>query len=363
MYPLAVAVAAEGALGCYYSGYPQWKLPRTEGLPVRANSFRTNVVYALIKYVPERFRPSSRTLFLWQDKSFDRWAGAHLAECDFVHGMPGQCLHLFRAAKRAGIRTILNHATGPVREWVRIMDPEYARVGLRLTDVCPYDPDYFAREDEEYALSDLHCAASAIVREQLIKTGIDGSRIWVVPYGADKRIFHPNGTRSPNEFRIVFAGNVGLRKGIKTLLEALVISDEPSWRMEFCGAVLGEAGADLNAYSGRTPLQFRGAISQPNLAKTFRSASVLVLPSLEEGFGLVVPQALNCGLPVIASDRVGGADLLRHRDNGSIFPSGDAAALAAELKWWSLNPRRTAEAHCWSEPARELVRLSKMAIS
>ena len=172
LFPFARELAQEGALGCYYSGYPAWKLRAPKEMPVRTHSLRTNVVYGMMKFLPESLRPSSRSLFLWQDHGFDKWVGNHLEHCDFIHGMPGQCMETFRAARRLGIQTVLNHATGPVREWVRIMEPEYARVGLRLSDVCPYDSAYFAREDEEYALSDWHCVASTVVRDQLIQLGI-----------------------------------------------------------------------------------------------------------------------------------------------------------------------------------------------
>ena len=70
-------------------------------------------------------------------------------------------------------------------------------------------------------------------------------------------------------------------------------------------------------------------------------------------------QALNCGLPCIVSDRVGGKDLIRHRENGSIFPAQDAAALAAELTWWAQNPRRVNESFGWTEPARQLIAMSR----
>ena len=422
VFPLAVELARAGALGCYYSGYPAWKLGEdARALAVRTHSLRTNIVYGLLKYAPEKLRPSSRRLFLWQDAGFDRWTGAHLEPCDFIHGLPGQCLHTFRAARRLGIRTVLNHATGPVREWVRIMEPEYARVGLKLADVCPYDADYFAREDEEYALTDFHCAASTIVREQLAALGIPRERIWLVPYGADARIFHPGSTRVPRVgagvppartsadvdaeeivassssdsarkfvaagrpdqpagragspelaaapapapaaagLRIVFAGQAGLRKGLRTLLDALTLAARADWRVDFYGAVLGEAQADLAGYRGTTPLHFHGPVAQPALAQAFRAGSVLVLPSLEEGFGLVVPQALSCGLPAIVSDRVGGQDFVRHRETGSIFPVGDAAALAAELAWWAAQPRRITANFGWNAPAQTLITLSEAA--
>lgn len=361
LYSQALALAEQQALGAYYSGYPAWKLAPPVGLPLRTHSFRTNVVYGMLRYVPARWRPESKKLFRWQDHGFDRWVGAHLAECDFIHAMPGQALHTFRAARRRRIPTVLNHATGPVREWVRIMEPEYARVGLKLTDVCPYDAAYFEREDEEYALTDWHCAASSVVRRQLIDQGIDPQRIWQVPYGADANIFHLGGATESRDFRIVFAGQVGLRKGLKTFLEALSLAGKADWHVDFYGAVLGEAKHDLDAYHGATPLHFHGAVGQSELAEAFRTGSVLVLPSLEEGFGLVVPQSLNCGLPAIVSDRVGGGDFVRHRDNGSVFPVSDALALAEELAWWSENRRRVTENFGWSEPTAKLLELSTAA--
>jgi glycosyltransferase involved in cell wall biosynthesis len=201
------------------------------------------------------------------------------------------------------------------------------------------------------------------VREQLIARGIDDRRVWQVPYGADERFFHSGGAVSSREFRIVFAGQVGLRKGLRDLLAALTLAERPDWRMDFYGAVAGEARQDLDAYRGATPLAFHGAVAQETLANAFRAGSVLVLPSLEEGFGLVVPQALNCGLPAIVSDRVGGKDLIRHRENGSIFPAGDPAALAAELAWWAEHPRRVTETFGWRQPAATLIALSSAALA
>lgn len=355
VFPMARAFAAQGVSGAYYSGYPAWKLSAPGELNVRTHSFRTNVVYGLFKFVPERFRPPTRSLFLWQDHGFDRWVGRHLERCDFIHGMPGQCLETFRAAKRLGIKTVLNHATGPVRDWVRIMAPEYRRAGLKIEEACPYDDAYFAREDAEYALADFHCAASTVVRDQLLAMGIAGDRIWTAPYGADPEIFHPASELPPAGFSIAFAGQAGLRKGIRCLLQALEIANRAEWRMHFFGARLGEAEPDIAAYRGATRLEFHGPVSQQELAARFRVSSVLVLPSLEEGFGLVVPQALSCGLPCIVSDRVGGKDLIEHRGNGSIFPVGNAAALAAELAWWSRPPARLSSVIGWDEPARHLI--------
>jgi alpha-maltose-1-phosphate synthase len=277
--------------------------------------------------------------------------------------MPGQALRGFQRARQLGIRTVLNHATGPVREWVRIMEPEYQRVGLRLTDWCPYDAAYFAREDQEYAFADFHCVASTVVRDQLISLGIPPDKIWLSPYGADPEIFHSRDRATPPPFRILFAGQLSLRKGLRTLLQSLELLNDPAIEMHFYGAASPEAEPDLAAFKGPISLNLHGPVSQRDLAQAFRDASLLILPSLEEGFGLVIPQALNCGLPCIVSDRVGAKDLIQHRENGSIFPSGDPTSLAAEIAWWQTHWHPTQGGHDWSPPARQLIAASLRALS
>jgi len=361
LFPMAVELAKLQSLDCYYSGYPKWKLGAPAAMPVRTHSLRTNIVYGMLKFLPDSLRPDTRDLFLWQDRGFDAWAGRNLAKCDFLHAMPGQSLATFTRAKALGARTVLNHATGPVREWVAIMEPEYRRAGLKLAEVCPYDEDYFRWEDHEYALADFHCAASTIVRDQLFRRGIDPQKIWVVPYGADRGIFFQSDFVSPTKFRIVFAGQAGLRKGIRTLLQALELSNQKDWEVDFYGAVLPEAKQDFANYHGKPALKFHGPVSQQMLADAFRSSSVLVLPSLEEGFGLVVPQALNCGLPCIVSDRVGAKDIIRHGENGSLFPARNSQALLEELLWWEKCGERVKEIFDWRKPAETMISLSQQA--
>jgi glycosyltransferase involved in cell wall biosynthesis len=358
---MAVELAKLAALGVYYSGYPEWKLPDRDYPNIRTHSIRTTITYALLKHVPAKLRPSAHTLFRWQDHGFDRWVGNNLESCNFIHAMPGQALETFLGAARRGVKRVLNHATGPVREWVRIMEPEYERAGLRLLDFQPYDRDYFAREDAEYALADFHCVASTVVADQLTKRGISRDRIWIVPYGADPRIFYDQQGRRPREFRIAFAGQLCLRKGLKTLLDALTMVGQPDWQVHFYGGDNGETARDFAAYRGAPQILLHGAVSQAELAEGLRQSSVMVLPSLEEGFGLVVPQALNCGTPVIVSERVGARDLIKQRENGSIVRVQDPGWLGDELLWWSKNHGRPVKKYPWGTPARTLLAYSKSA--
>jgi glycosyltransferase involved in cell wall biosynthesis len=318
------------------------------------------MTYGLLR-VPEKMRPAARTLFRWQDTAFDRWVGDHLSKHDFVHAMPGQALATFRAARRLGVRTVLNHATGPSRDWVAIMRVEYERVGLELNSATVYDDAFFARETEEYQLADFHCAASSVVASQLQAGGIPPDRIWIVPYGADPTVFFP-GPGPESQYRILFAGQISLRKNLITLLRALQLLDRPDWELVCCGAVSGEAKSDLAQGAGRTRIRFSGPVPQTELAQEMRRSSVLVLPSLEEGFGLVVAQALACGTPCIVSESVGAKDLIEVRRNGSTFAPRNVQALAEELFFWSEHRTRVLGDYSWQGPAARLLTSTEAAL-
>jgi glycosyltransferase involved in cell wall biosynthesis len=85
--------------------------------------------------------------------------------------------------------------------------------------------------------------------------------------------------------------------------------------------------------AGRPDVRVTGFRNQSELARSYALADVLVLPSAFEPWGLVINEALNFGLRVIASDRVGAAaDLVQGEDHGQVFPAGDVAALAAAMQ-------------------------------
>lgn len=359
LYDLAKALHARGALSAYFSGYPRWKLAPPSNFPLRPHSFRTLVTYGALR-LPRAVRPADRRLFTWQDAGFDRAVARDLAAADgaMIHAMPGQALETFRAAKAVGMETCLNHASGPVRQQLRLIEAEYARVGIEGRTLHRFDDAYFARERQEYALADWHCAASSLVRSQLEAEGVNPEKIWVVPYGADPAKFHrPIPAAAPRERRIIFAGQLTLRKGLRTLFDAFAeMGGDASTTLECFGPVGTDIAADLARVENQHQIRIHGPIAQTRLAEEFRRAAVLVLPSWEEAFGLVVPQALNCGLPCVVSERVGAKDLIRHRQNGSVFPVGDATALAGEIDWWVNHPGAFHDQmHTWEEPAGQLL--------
>ncbi len=366
---MALELARLDKLGTYFSGYPVRKLRSYQGVSVRSFPARTLVVYGARRLLPELLRPKDRHLFRWQDWSFDRRVAAALQSCDFFHGLPGQCRESFRRAKEMGIQTVLSHATGPVDRLEESVAPEYERVGREFGVETQYDAEYYKREAEEYALADFHWAASSVVAERLREGGVASSRIWTIPYGVDTGLFSL-GTRKEQRidaktYRIVFAGQLSLRKGIRHVLDALTLLGDVSIEFHFYGQRMAEVEDDLRAYQGASGLHFHGPLAQEKLAEAFRHADLLVLPSLEEGYGLVVNQALACGLPCLVSDRVGAKDAIVENENGMVVAVGDAPAWAeainsARAQSWSGN-EISLSAPSWSRAAEILVDHSEAA--
>ena len=136
---------------------------------------------------------------------------------------------------------------------------------------------------------------------------------------------------------IVYAGVLIPRKGVHHLLNAFAELNHPRAQLHLVGA------ADNAAYAAALRVQaadlgvsnrvhFAGAVSQRELASYFASARVMVLPSLSEGLGRVVVEAMLLGTPVIGS-RVGGIpDMIRDGENGFLVEAGNEAELTVALR-------------------------------
>lgn len=159
----------------------------------------------------------------------------------------------------------------------------------------------------------------------------------------------------------VFTGKLQEKKRIMDLLHAL--NAARSSRADLHLLVVGsgelmEAAKNL-VTAEQLPVTFAGFLNQTEIAKAYAAADCLVLPSdYGETWGLVVNEAMVCGLPVIVSDRVGsGPDLVAEGVTGMVFPFGDIEALAACLVRITADPALRA-----SMGARGLQRIADYSV-
>lgn len=341
----ALALARTGMLAGYWSGVPALKRHR-RGVP--APLWRRFVRYAPVELPPELVgwapwvpalrrlgdglappRLAARTDFL-ACRLFDRWAAARLARGEA--GTPDAILaceisarETFRAAWRLGVATILDAAALHHRAQDRLHGfAEPAALHRRITAI----------KDEEIALADHVLTVSELARQSYVEAGVPPERVHCVPLGADLALFAtPAGeaaSRDSEGVTFVFAGAASRIKGFDLLLEAFarVCAEEPGARLW----TIGPAGKGL-APEDVPGVERLGSLPQAEVAARFHAADCLVLPSRGESFGMVVPEALAAGLPVVVSAGAGAAELVREGVNGWVVPAGDAAALARRLLW------------------------------
>jgi len=189
------------------------------------------------------------------------------------------------------------------------------------------------------------------VRHQIVnRLGVSDERVYVCPWGAPTwRTIgqHPN---VPADGCILFLGTLEPRKNVGALLDAygLLVSRRPDTPRLVLAGRATNAAADWLSRIARAPLAGRvthlGYVPEAERESLYRSARLLVMPSLDEGFGLPVLEAMAAGVPVVASRRGALPEVLG--DAGALVEPDDAAALADAIE------RATAD-EAWARRAAE----------
>jgi glycosyltransferase involved in cell wall biosynthesis len=177
---------------------------------------------------------------------------------------------------------------------------------------------------------------------EFIRQGVPPEKVHFIPLGVPSSEDTNTGQSAPprlfNEdvsLRIVYVGSLIPRKSVHTLLQAHHLLEQ---RGMVPGTVLIGGGPSegelrrLAATLGLSNVTFCGPQPPHTATDWMRTADVLVLPSLSEGRGLVLLEAMEAGLPVIASDIPGPRELVTQDLSGMLFPAGDAQALAQSLE-------------------------------
>ena len=219
----------------------------------------------------------------------------------------------------------------------------------------------YAHNDDTFAMADAVICASSFTRHSLTAAGSKAPS-HVVGYGVDLDLFSARTvTPSAKPLIIGFIGALSQRKGARYLLDAL--------------AALPKGGAKLILYTRATvdrdllrgfesvDIEIKGGLSDAQLAADLKQCDLVALPSIAEGFGLVILEAMACGVPVLCTTSTGGADFIAHRQNGLLIGPASAALIEQELAWSLTHrdelfqmgqaARREAEKHTWSEYRRK----------
>lgn len=268
-----------------------------------------------------------------------------LGAADTLLVSTGAAADLAAFARRVGVRSVLQQFDHPMQTLDRLLREERERwSGAELAPPEPL-PDRLARrllDEERRALeeADLILVASNYTRRTLADAGLDLEGVRIVPLAVDLQHWRADEQLSPRRdprLRVLYAGQIDLRKGVLYLVEALKKLRTKQVVLRLAGSVA--LRQELLAVPN-VEVEVLGPIPRSDMPSLMRWADLFVFPTLGEGFGLVQVEALACGTPVIATTECG--EVVRDGIDGHIVPPRDPDAIARWLDHYAADPRALA---------------------
>jgi len=283
---------------------------------------------------PARFSPAWLRLVL--NGLHDRSAKHKLAACDLFQGAAGASLHTIRAAGNAGAKCVLECMTIHARQLDRLMRIEEAAAG---SSAHFHNSQTVTRSEKEYRRADLLYCNSSLTQRSLEEQGIDRSRVFEAPLAVSLPAEAAKLAKDAR-FRVLFVGYLTLIKGFRHLLAAWERLGLPDAELYLRGGT-GDRACRRILEDFRRRIGFIQDLERGPVP--YHEFSVLVLPSISEGFGLVVLEAMAAGLPVIVTENVGAGDCVRKGTDGFVIPPANPDALAEHIEVLYRDRNRLAE--------------------
>ncbi|MFC1454919.1 glycosyltransferase family 4 protein [Candidatus Undinarchaeota archaeon] len=222
---------------------------------------------------------------------------------------------------------------------------------------------------------DKFIAVSGSTKKLLIENGVDEKKIEIIHNGVDAKKFS-NVKVKREKGKFVYVGRLVEQKNVGGLLRAFKIVHEkkPDSKLVLVGSGVGEKhflcmARDIGLSDS---VEFRGFVEANELVKEVASASALVNPSKQEGFGLVLLEAMGAGTPVVAYDIPAYEDFAKNGQNALLAKQHNSKALAKQMlkaldkKTASkliLNGKKTVKKFAWDRAANETEALYKKMLS
>ncbi|WP_029286640.1 glycosyltransferase family 4 protein [Pedobacter sp. R20-19] len=302
--------------------------------------FESKPLPEIVRSISARKLNTKITDAIWHyaELSFDRWVARKIdvKKIDIIHTYEHCALATLKKAKEHGIYTIYEQLSQHHTFFTSIAHQQFSS----YPDLKNEDTSILVngkamqrnkRRDEELRLADTILCNSSFTKKTLILAGIKEEKITVIPLAFPIPIDRIRNRNNNEPIKFLYAGNQSLRKGSHILYEAWKICDFKAVEAELwlVGKMQLPEQLRMNL-PGKVVI--KNTIPHDELLALYSEADIFVLPTLADGFGMVITESMSQGTPVITTENSAGPDIIEHDKNGWIIPAGDLNALIGQMK-------------------------------
>jgi glycosyltransferase involved in cell wall biosynthesis len=281
--------------------------------------------------IPYRVLGSMRALKL-HDWIVSRRLERIADQIDIVHAWPLGALSTLKAAARLGIPTVLERPNAHTRFAYEVVKEECERIGVPLPrgHEHAFNAEILEREEEEYRTAYRLLCPSEFTLKTFVDQGFSREQLARHFYGVDEKVFHPNGTVRQNDagLTVIFVGVAAVRKGLHLALEAWLQSPaHKNGTFLIAGEMLPDYAAKLGSMLSHPSVHPLG--HRTDVPDLMRKSDAMILPTIEEGFGLVCTEAMSSGCVPIVSEAC--TEICKHMVNSLVHRIGDVSTLTQHI--------------------------------
>ena len=289
------------------------------------------------------------------------------ANCKLVYAYEDCAIATFAAAERRRIPRVYDLPIGYWRAGQRILveesqrEPEWTPTLTGARD----SHEKLARKDEETRLATRVVVASTFTKSTLAQAPHQRP-VTVIPNGAPPAATNEI-AKGGAKLKILFTGSLGQRKGLSYALRAVELIGERNCELTLLGRKAAEGCRPLD--QAVRDHRWLPSLTHERVLLEMRQHDVLIFPSLFEGFGLAITEAMSQGIPVITTAHTAGPDIIDDGVDGFIVPIRSAEAIAEKLELLArdrerlramkISAREKAQIHPWENYRRALVTMAQ----
>jgi glycosyltransferase involved in cell wall biosynthesis len=283
-----------------------------------------------------------RVMEPWVHMAFGRWAAARVRhDADAVVCFSGVAEEVFRRlGSSGGPQKILVRGSAHIREQHRLLLEEELRVRIPVDKPSMW---MVGREEREYELADRIVVLSTFALDSFKRHGVNHNKLSMIGLGTDTARFRPTEKTladrqrrivGNSRLRVLMVGSLTPQKGA---FDYVSLANRFREVMDF--RFVGDVPQDVSAMLDRTGsnLQIVDRVAENELPLEYAWGDIFVFPTIQDGYAVVIAQALASGLPVICTTNCAGSDVVTEGKNGWVVPIRDVAALAKKLEWCDAN--------------------------